>query len=178
MTLYIQSDIICKMNWIRLLREQTGVTQQTLADLAGTSQPTIALYESGLKSPTLATLRKLAACLGLYLNISFTHPMSREDQRSLAYHQALAAKLRKQPELTLEKAKRTLSKMSAKHPGANKLLDRWRQWLELPPEALISRILDPGVEAREMRQVTPFAGLLSAKERTRILKRFRREYVP
>lgn len=166
------------MNWIHLLRDQTGVTQQTLADRAGTSQPTIALYESGLKSPTLDTMRKLAACLGLDLTISFTSPMSREDQRSLAYHQALAAKLRKQPEFTIAKAKQTLSKMSAKHSGANELLGRWKRWLELPPEVLIARILDPGVEAREMRQVTPLAGLLSAKERTRILKQFRREYVP
>ena len=164
------------MNWIRLLREQTGVTQQKLANLAGTSQPTIALYESGLKSPTLATLRKLAACLGLDLTISFTPPMSREDQRSLAYHRALAAKLRKEPKLVLEKTKTTLKKMNSTHPSASELFERWKQWLELPPEALISRILDPGVEAREMRQVTPFAGLLSAKERARILKQFRRKY--
>jgi transcriptional regulator with XRE-family HTH domain len=164
------------MNWIRLLRDQTGVTQQTLADLAGTSQPTIALYEAGVKSPTLATMQKLAACLGLDLGVSFTPPMTREDERSLAYHRALAAKLRKEPGPVVGKAKQTLMKLTESQPGARPLLHRWGQWLELPTEALISRILDPGAEAREMRQVTPFAGLLAPKERARILREFRKQY--
>lgn len=46
------------MNAVRRLRSQTGVTQQMLASRAGTSQPTIALYEAGVKSPTLATVQR------------------------------------------------------------------------------------------------------------------------
>ena len=48
------------MNAIRLLRDLGNLTQAELAEAAGTSQPTIAAYEAGRKSPTLRTLRRLA----------------------------------------------------------------------------------------------------------------------
>ena len=51
-----------------------------------------------------------------------------------------------------------------------------RPWLGLSTEDLTSRMLDPGILAREMRQVSPFAGLLEPQDRVRILKRFRKEY--
>lgn len=67
-------------------------------------------------------------------------------------------------------------KMNEDHPEAKPLFDRWRVWLDLPAEELISRMLDPGMTTREMRQVSPFAGLLGPKDRVQILKRFRKEY--
>ena len=164
------------MNLVRLLRSQARVTQQTLAELAKTSQPTIASYESGTKSPNLATLKRLAASLGLDVTVSFIPRMTREDQRSLAYHHAVTDKLRRDPALTVKRARRVLAKMIDLHPNAKTLFDRWNLWLNGPTEELIARILDPAVTAREMRQVTPFAGLLDPRERVLILKRFRKEY--
>jgi hypothetical protein len=38
-------------------------------------------------------------------------------------------------------------------------------------------MLDPALDCRDMRQVSPFAGVLGASERTSILKQFQREYV-
>jgi transcriptional regulator with XRE-family HTH domain len=173
---YILSDIIDSMNLIRRLRNHAGVTQQVLATRAGTSQPTIALYEAGTKSPTLATLERLASSLGLDLVVTFTPRLTREDQRSLAYHQAIARMLRRDSVSTIRRAKRTLQRTSRRNLGAKALFDRWGLWLELPTEELISKILDPGVLAREMRQVSPFAGVLLPGERAGILARFRREY--
>jgi hypothetical protein len=66
--------------------------------------------------------------------------------------------------------------MRKDHPNVAPLVERWHAWLGLPMEELISRILDAGVEARDMRQVTPFAGVLTPQERARILKQFRKEY--
>ena len=44
-------------------RRRAGLTQQELAQRAGTSQPAVAAYEAGRRTPTLATLeRMLAAC--------------------------------------------------------------------------------------------------------------------
>ncbi len=163
------------MNFIRLLRQQAGVTQQVLATRAGTSQPTIALYESGSKSPTLATLKRLASSLGLDLVVSFTPRLSREDRRSLAYHRAIAKIVRQKPNFAKDRAKRNLARMSRQHPGARELFERWQRWLDLPTEKLISRFLDSELTARDMRQVSPFAGLLQAGERTRILRQFRKE---
>lgn len=164
------------MNPVSLLRSEAAVTQKGLADLAGTSQPTIAQYESGAKSPTIATLERLAESLDLELVVTYAPRLTREDRRSLSYHWAIAKILRKSPAASIERAKRTLAKMSKGHPEVRPLFVRWRDWLELPVEELILHLLDPGLLAREMRQVTPFAGLLEPKERVRILKQFRREY--
>ncbi|MCZ6793951.1 MAG: helix-turn-helix transcriptional regulator [Planctomycetota bacterium] len=48
-----------------MLRRTAGVTQSALAEAAGTSQPTVAAYEKGRKSPTLSTVRRLAESVGL-----------------------------------------------------------------------------------------------------------------
>lgn len=164
------------MNLIRLLRSQAGVTQQALATLAKTSQSTIAAYESGVKSPTLETLQRLAFSLGLELVAIYTPRLTREDQRSLSYHRVLARKLQQNPISVIKRAKQTLRKMRKHQPGAKALFDRWCKWLNLSSEELISKILDPGMMARDMRQVTPFAGLLKPQERVRVLNQFRREY--
>lgn len=164
------------MNPVCLLRSEAGVTQQALAARAGTSQPTIALYESGAKSPTIATLRRLASSLELELIVTYAPRLTREDHRSLAYHHAIAEILMRNPAFAIRRAKRALTKMSKDHPGVKPLFDRWSVWINLPIQELISRMLDPGMTAREMRQVTPFAGLLEPKDRVRILKRFRKEY--
>lgn len=166
------------MNPIALLRSRTGVTQKTLAEKAGTSQPAIALYESGSKSPTWATLQKIASSQGLEAVVSYLPQLTREDRRSLSYHAAVAQILRREPSSTIKRAKNLLSKMSVHHPGAKSLFRRWREWLNLPTERLISNMLDLEVLSREMRQVSPFAGLLKPHERARILKRFRKEYSP
>jgi len=164
------------MNPVSLLRSYANVTQRALAVGAGTSQPAIALYESGAKSPTVATLRRLASSQGLELVVAYTPRLTREDCRSLAYHHAIASILRRGSVSAIKRARRTLTKMGEDHPGAKPLFDHWSVWLDLPTEELISRMLDPGMTAREMRQVTPFAGLLEPKERVQILKRFRKEY--
>jgi transcriptional regulator with XRE-family HTH domain len=97
----------------------------------GTSQPTIALYEAGTKSPTLATLERLASSLALDLVVTFTPRLTREDQRSLAYHQAIARMLRRDSVSTIRRAKRTLQRTSRRNLGAKALFDRWGLWLEL-----------------------------------------------
>jgi transcriptional regulator with XRE-family HTH domain len=48
---------------IRDARQAAGITQVELADRAGTAQPAVAAYESGVKTPNLKTLeRLLGAC--------------------------------------------------------------------------------------------------------------------
>ena len=164
------------MNIIRNLRRQTGTTQQELAEMAGTSQSTIAAYEAGTKSPTLRTVENLARSQNLELLVAYMPQMTREDRRSLAFHRAIIETLRKDPAPTLTRAKQNLERLIRMHPGAKKLLHQWKDWLALPLEDLISRILDPFPVAREMRHVSPFSGVLSPKQRTLILRQFRNEY--
>ncbi len=164
------------MNIIQNLRRQTGITQQKLAETAGTSQSTIAAYETGTKSPTIRTVEKLARCQNLEMLVTYIPQMTREDKRSLAFHRAIVESLRKDPASILIRAKQNLQKLAEMHPGAQILFDRWQGWLTLPLEELVSKILDPFPQAREMRQVSPFSGVLSPKQRTQVLHQFRKEY--
>lgn len=163
------------MNPVYTLRACAGVTQKDLAQKAGTSQPTIALYESGEKSPSVSTLQRLAESLGFELVVNYVPKLTREDHRSLAYHHAVAKMVRQDPQAVIQRAKRSLARQHKDHPHAAELLDQWQAWLDLPIDELIARMLDAGVMARDMRQVTPFAGVLDARERMRILKKFRKE---
>ena len=53
---------------IRQLREQRGLTQEALAANAGTTLSTLSVIERGLANPTWATLRDIAAALGVSMS--------------------------------------------------------------------------------------------------------------
>lgn len=53
------------------LREKRGLSQHELAQRVGTTQSAIARLEAGNISPTLPTLDKVAAALGVELIVSF-----------------------------------------------------------------------------------------------------------
>jgi len=153
------------MNPVRTLRRRAALTQAALAQAAGTSQPTIAAYEAGDRSPTLRTLEQLAAAAGLEATVEFVPPLTREDRRSLVLHQAIADRLAKEPDRVLAKARRTLARMRAASPTAAPLLLEWSVLLERPLPALLPVLTDPRPWARELRHVTLFAGVLTARER-------------
>lgn len=50
---------------IRFMRFERGISQKDLAKRAGLSQSTVAQLESGLKSPSLSTMEKIAKELQL-----------------------------------------------------------------------------------------------------------------
>lgn len=160
------------MNEVRRLRRQSRVSQKRLAELARTSQPTIAAYEGGAKAPSLRTLRRLARVLGLEAWTLFVPPMTREDRRSLALHETIAAHLEEQPHAVLARARRNLALAKERQPGAAASFREWDRILRLPPSDIVETLRDPRPRARELRQVTPFAGVLSAAERTRVYRAF------
>ena len=144
--------------------------------MAGTVQSAIAAYETGAKSPTLRTIEKLASSQSLEMVATYVPRLTREDHRSLAFHRAIVEILRETPVAALSRARRNLRKLTRMHPGAKVLFDAWKAWLALPLEELVTNLLDPLPQAREMRQVSPFSGLLSAQQRARVLREFRKEF--
>jgi ribosome-binding protein aMBF1 (putative translation factor) len=56
---------------IRRLREARGISQAELGRRIGSTQPAIARLEAGRVSPTLETLDRVAAALGVELVIGF-----------------------------------------------------------------------------------------------------------
>lgn len=162
------------MNAIRTLRRQAGVTQVQLASAAGTSQSAVAAYETDAKSPTLRTLQRLADAVGLALAVDFIPPLTREDRRSLALHIAIADQLHADPESVRRQARKNLRKMAATNPEAQGILAEWRDILRWPAARIREVLSDPRPHARELRHVTPFAGVLSARQRATVYREFRR----
>lgn len=54
---------------IKERRQQLGITQQELADLSGVGINTLVAMERGKGNPSVGTLRKVAAVLGLELRM-------------------------------------------------------------------------------------------------------------
>jgi transcriptional regulator with XRE-family HTH domain len=69
---------------VRNMRASAGLTQEQLARLVGTSQPTIGRLENAIvaRTPQWDTLRRIATALGWHLQLVFTEP-----QRGLGFVQ-------------------------------------------------------------------------------------------
>lgn len=160
------------MNTVLALRDRAGLTQAELAEAAGTSQPTIAAYETGRKSPTLDTVRRLAEAAGLEMAVTYHPPMTREDRRSLHLHHAIAHRLEEDSDGCLALARGNLALMRERHPGAKDLLDEWAMLLGRSVPEIVETLIDPSPRARELRHVTPFAGVLSAGQRAEAYRSF------
>jgi len=162
------------MNAVRELRRTAHLTQAGLARAAGTSQPTIAAYESGRKSPSLRTLSRMARAVGLEVVVVFPPAMTREDRRSQALHRAISDRLMARPVETLDHAQQNLALMRTRNPQAADLFNEWDNILSRPVESIVTAMLDPSLRARDLRKVTPFAGVLEPHERTRVYREFAR----
>jgi len=104
--------------------------------------------------------------------VEYHAPLTREDRRSLALHRVIARRLMDEPERVLAQARLNLDRMAARDTGPSQLLEEWRVVLDRPLRALLPLLTDPDPWARELRQVTPFAGVLSAGERAAVYGEF------
>ena len=59
---------------IRIARRQAGLTQQALANRAGTSQAAVSAYESGRRSPSVDTLCRLLGAAGYEVRMRLAPP--------------------------------------------------------------------------------------------------------
>ena len=156
-----------------MLRAVVGMSQAQLAAVASTSQPAIAAYESGAKSPTWRTIVRAAGAVGMACYPWVGPSMTRDQRRSLALHLAIAGEVAARPDEVLDTARRNVGVMRSAGPGAEELLAEWDRILQLPPKLVASRMLDPSEHGRDLRQVTPFAGILDARARAAVYRAFR-----
>ena len=59
------------------------------------------------------------------------------------------------------------------NPNASPLLDEWERILEGTVNHIVARMLDPSEHGRDLRQVTPFAGVLKPAQRAAVYRSFR-----
>jgi hypothetical protein len=86
--------------------------------------------------------------------------------RSLAYHRALARRLRRS---TVDEARRVLAEWRHKEVIDSRYADEWESILDRPIREIRRILASDDPHADDLRQNSPFAGLLSEPERRRIV---------
>ena len=90
--------------------------------------------------------------------------------RNLAYHRALARRLRRS---TVDEARHVLWEWRAKGAIDPRYADEWESILDKPIREIRRILVSDDSHARDLRQNSPFAGLLTEPERRRILEEIR-----
>jgi len=101
----------------------------------------------------------------------------RIEERSIALHRAIADRIRTNPRL-MEKARENLQKyldqFTQENRAAPKSLTEWQDILTHRPwEAVLEFLVSSGESASRLRQSSPFAGILTPKERWKIYEAYR-----
>ena len=79
---------------IHAARLKAGLSQASLAGRAGTTQPTISMYERGTKVPDLATLERILGAAGFELRMVLA-PLEDHDESLARYVQSLPQEAQK-----------------------------------------------------------------------------------
>lgn len=100
--------------------------------------------------------------------------LTRDQLSALWLHAAVAARLVQDPDAVLTKAAGNLKLLRRVHQGgvAETWLDRWRAVLDAGVEAVLEVLTSRAPHALELRQDSPFAGVLPEAERRTVLAAF------
>lgn len=120
-------------------------------------------------APTMVRQRNAALSLDLrrFRRDTERSGHDRASARSLAYHRAIARRLRKP---MVEDARHVLFRWRAQGRIDERYGERWEQLLNQPLPEIRSALVDESQEYDDLRQNSPFAGLLSEPERRRIVQ--------
>ena len=103
-----------------------------------------------------------------------TGRLTREERRSLWLAYATAGRIVRDPDQAVMLARENLDRMRLVARGqARRWLDEWEQLLAGPLERLLLELTSPSPKGRELRQNSPFAGLLEDDERRVVLEAWR-----
>lgn len=101
---------------------------------------------------------------------SRTTRMTRDQRRSLWMGHAVAGAVVRSPSETMGRARANLTTMrAARGPASNPWLEEWQRLLDGPVETVLEALTSPTPRARELRQNSPFAGVLDQEERRAVL---------
>jgi excisionase family DNA binding protein len=170
---------LCFSGKIRDMDNQDLIRTGEAATILGSSrQHVVDLCDQGLltceRSPKQRRLRRneveafaTRPAPGLSLN--------RDQRQSLWLHAAVAGRLAVDPVGTLDHASANLGRLRAVHPTgmSRRWVDSWQSILRAGPEAVLRTLTSRSGHDVELRQNSPFAGVLSEPERRRVLRAFR-----
>ena len=166
---------------LRQVMSETGTTQTMLSKISGVHQPSISQFLSGKVDLSDEQLDRLLSCMGYRLEVvrrPVRPDLTRSELRSWMLHRRLSGLLTKQsfeewrPRLleNLERVGR-----GVQGPTHEESVERWTDLVGQGDVAGLHRAmtgLDRG--SIEMREVSPFSGLLPDQERLDVLRELRR----
>jgi len=148
-------------------RRELGLTQGRLAEIAATSRERINSYEREQVSPQSDTLERVLA--SMHSELVAVAALTFEERRSLAISTAVAVKLRENPSVVMAKGHENIEKMRSIGPGEQPWVDVWESVLALGAGHVQALLTSVDQFARDLRQSSPFAGVLSEEERREVL---------
>ncbi|GAA4623117.1 helix-turn-helix domain-containing protein [Cellulomonas oligotrophica] len=177
---------------VRELRLSRDLDQRDLAEAAGVSVTAVRRLEGGQGS-TLRTALAVLAALEAPLRVpevptrtarrrasSATTAAAvlprREERVSLELHRAVARKMRRDPAEVRAKALANLPKVRENVRGTQAAgwVDEWERALRTSTRAVLELALAQDEHGIDLRQVSPFAGVLTQDERMTAIARARR----
>jgi excisionase family DNA binding protein len=99
--------------------------------------------------------------------------LTREEEKSLRLHQALLSQMLTEPDAVVAKARNNLDRWTGMHRPDGmtmRYLEEWKRVLDQGLDAVVDVVTSPSQQARELRQNSPFAGVLPNETRLRVLK--------
>ena len=156
--------------------ERLLTTGEAAAVLGSSRQHVTDLCRSGaLPFRTVGTHRRISRAdierLATHRRTALPEAIDRQRLRSLWLHRAVAGRLAADPDGVLAVARANVARARALSPRATAWLDTWQALLD-DPELAMERLTAQDADADELRQSSPFAGVLDEADRARILDAF------
>ncbi len=160
-------------------REELITTGQAAVLLGTTARHVVQLCDRGEVPYTLAgshrrIRRTDVEALAGRAAISRGGPMTDDQQRSLWLGRVAAAQVALDPDTALATARETTMRFLANEPDGAQWLRHWLLLIERGPEAVMRALTSTSPISRELRQNSPFTGLIPDDERRRVIAGFRR----
>ena len=171
---------------VRARRARLGLSQRAAARVCGIPQSMLSRIESGQTDPSVTTLARVLAGLGAELHLELRSLETggegrREKQRSLWLNRLVVGELIRDPDRVLAIARDNIARWRDIHAGRPSILaalDRWSEILDDGVESIVATLTGQTEEAEDLRQNSPFAGVLSEKQREQALASFRNQWEP
>lgn len=160
---------------LRDRRRGAGLSIRDLAARAGVSPSTVWRIEAGRLDPTVTMLDRLLRAI----SSADRAPVTREALVSAALGRLTAAALLHDPERVLANARsRARAVLSDPHlpRGVKRWMGEWLSLLDRPLPDVVAALLDPTDRGYELRQNTPFTGVLSDEDRVTAVRQASRDH--
>lgn len=154
-----------------MANDELLTTQQAATLLGCSRQHVVDLCASGrLPHTRIGSHRRIRrGDLHAFANV---RPLRREELRSLWLHRAVAGKVVQDPDRAIAVARRNVERFREIQPRAATWLDSWGRILDEGPDAVLEVLTSTSRRAVDLRQNTPFVGLLSDLEQRAVIDSF------